>query len=365
MSTGLDAIISTIDHRPDMSSADLVDVVRRAVARHLPLAADAERAHTSTAILDRLDGRGPIDRLLTDPTVDEVLVHAGTQLWVERAGCLTPMGTITEGDVSRFLERSLAPAGRRLDRTSPTVDARLADGTRLCAAVAPIAVAGTEVALRRHRTQSLNVKDFCPPSIAALVSEILSRRLNILITGATSSGKTSFLTCLVAGCLSTGERLVLLEDTAEIVADGHLVRLETRPPNAEGTAPIHLDDLLITALRMRPDRLVVGEIRGNEVVTLIQAMNTGHDGSMATCHANGPADAIDRLAQLVLRASPGWPMSAILDQLRRSIDIVIHLGRGAGGQRRVLAIAEPDDGGTRPLADHRCVLASPNRTRQL
>lgn len=363
MNDPVDEIAAHVGHHPGMSSAEVRSRVAHAVSQRLPLASADRRNAIGAAVLDRLNGTGPIERLLDDATVDEVIIHAGLELWVERSGALERLGRVAPGDVERFLERSLAPIGRRLDRSSPTVDARLSDGSRLCAVIHPIAVAGTEISLRRHREGRLTIDDFAPPAIATVIRAALEQRCNIVVTGATSSGKTSLLTCLVADRLAAGERIVLLEDTAEIVAPGHLVRLETRPPNADGTTAIGLDDLLVTALRMRPDRLVVGEIRGSEVVTLVEAMNTGHDGSMATCHANGPVDAMHRLAQLVLRAAPGWPMAAIHDQLHRSIDLVIHLGRGAGGRRHVTSIAEPDGDGMRPITDDTRRIAKPRRSR--
>lgn len=363
MTSTLDAIVAAIDHQPGMSTAELHARAERSVARHLPLASTDERRSAVDAALDRLNGRGPIDRLLADPDVDEVIIHAGGELWVDRAGCLSPAGSIATSDTIRFLERALAPLGRRLDRTTPIVDARLDDGTRLCAAIAPVAVAGTEVSLRRHRVGTLQLHDFAPAPVCDVIATLLERRSNIVVTGATSSGKTSLLACLITDRLRAGERIVLLEDTAEISAYGHLVRLEARPRSTEGTAAIPLDELLVTALRLRPDRLVVGEIRGDEVITLVQAMNTGHDGSMATCHANGPTDAIHRLSQLVLRAAPGWPMPAIVDQLHRSIDAIVHLGRGTNGRRQILSISEPDGIDVRPLTDHERVIAAPQRSR--
>ncbi|MDA2944211.1 MAG: ATPase, T2SS/T4P/T4SS family [Actinomycetota bacterium] len=359
----VDSIVADIDLRPGSTASQMRRCAENAVSRRLPLATDNERAAMVNAVTDRLLGVGPIQRLLRDDGIDEVIVHAGSGLWIDRAGQLEHLGTIAEGEVTRFLERALAPIGRRLDRSTPMVDARLPDGTRLCAVVEPVAVAGTELTLRRHRPNTFTLEDFCGSDVAGVIIDLLDRRANIVVTGATSSGKTSMLAAMMARCLDGGDRVVLLEDTAEISANGHLVRFEARPANAEGTRPVPLDDLLVTALRMRPDRLVVGEIRGDEIATLVQALNTGHDGSMATCHANGPVDALNRLAQLVLRTTAGWPMPAIVEQLHRSIDAVIHLGRGSDGHRNVVSIAEPTGDGVRYLTDHGEVLGRPSRSR--
>lgn len=357
------------------------------IGRRLPLADDATRQRVLDGVLARVFGLGRLGELLSDPTVDEVVVHRGRDLWIERAGRLTPVGTIGEREMAVALERILAPTGRRLDRTTPTVDARLPDGTRLCAVIPPVAVDGTEVALRRHRRHRFGLDDLASPPVAALLRELIARRSNLCISGPTSSGKTTLLAALISETTRGSghpQRVVLLEDTAEIdpppTTDGrgHVVRLESRPANADGTVAVSLLDLLAAALRLRPDRLVVGEIRGDEVMALVQAMNTGHDGSMATCHANGPEDALHRLEGLMLQAAPTWPLAAIRSQLLRSIDHIVHLGRGADGARRVTAIAEttspnrlePSGAGSEGgplvtlLADDSRVLTPPTRGRR-
>jgi pilus assembly protein CpaF len=355
------------------------------IGRHLPLADDTSRQRVLDGVLARVFGLGRLGELLDDPTVDEVVIHRGRDLWIERAGRLSPAGTIGEREMTVALERILAPTGRRLDRTTPTVDARLPDGTRLCAVIPPVAVDGTEVALRRHRRHRFGLDDLASPPVAALLRDLIARRSNLCISGPTSSGKTTLLAALIGEATrhpGSPQRVVLLEDTAEIdptdTAPGHVVRLESRPANADGTRAVSLLDLVAAALRLRPDRLVVGEIRGDEVTALVQAMNTGHDGSMATCHANGPEDALHRLEGLMLQAAPTWPLAAIRAHLLRSIDHIVHLGRDAAGARRVTAIAEtvpPDavgsvaDGSDRSplvtlLADDSRVLTPPTRGRR-
>ncbi|MEY2975675.1 MAG: putative type secretion system protein [Actinomycetota bacterium] len=355
------------------------EVMASLIGRRLPLADDVTRRRVLDGVLARVFGLGRLGELLADPTVDEVVVHRGRELWVERSGVLAPAGTIGDREMTVALERILAPTGRRLDRTTPAVDARLADGTRLCAVIPPVAVDGTELALRRHRAHRFDLDHLASPPVADLLRDLVANRSNLCITGPTSSGKTTLLAALVAEALRAPghpQRVVLIEDTAEIDPSppdgrgGHVVRLESRPATADGTVAVSLLDLVATALRLRPDRLVVGEIRGDEVVALVQAMNTGHDGSMATCHANGPEDALHRLEGLVLRAAPTWPLTAIRTQLLRSVDHIVHLGRDASGERRVTAVAEcvtPADLGTGPLvrviAEGGRVLARPGRSR--
>ena len=209
-----------------------------------------------------------------------------------------------------MIERILAPLGRRLDRTTPIVDARLDDGTRVCAVVPPISVGGTILSLRRFRTEPLPLTAFGDGAVTEALGELVERRCNTVISGATSTGKTSLLSSLL-GLTAPGERIVLLEDTAELAPlVEHLVRLEARPATNDGVAAISVEQLLHTALRLRPDRLVVGEVRGREVLGLVQALNTGHDGSWSTCHANSAHDALHRLETLVVQAAPAWPLRA-------------------------------------------------------
>ncbi len=286
---------------------------------------------------------GGLERWLTDPAVDEVIVNGGGQVWVERCGTLQRVATMSTAAVTSAIEHILRPIGRRLDRSNPTVDARLPDGSRVCAVLEPIAVDGACLTIRRFALRSLPLSAFANDKVAELLHRVVASRCNVLVSGATSSGKTTLLNTL-AGLVPATERIITLEDIAELRLDHlHVVRLEARPANAEGSGEVTLAQLLRTALRMRPDRLVIGEIRGAEAVQLVQAMNTGHDGSMATVHANSALDAVARLCSLVLQEVPGWPLDAIHDQVRRSIDVVVHVGRGADNQRRVIEVCECDD----------------------
>lgn len=344
----VDALCLAAEH--ESGAAD--DAVRRHIRRIAPLATpDAADALVRAAVA-RLDGLGALDALVADDDVDEVLVNPGGDVWVERHGRTAAVGHLAPGDLAVVIERILSPLGRRLDRTSPIVDARLADGSRVCAVLPPVAVGGACLALRRFRRTPLPVDAFAPPAVAAVLTEVISRRLNVVVSGATSSGKTSLLAALM-GLTSPGERLVVLEDTAELVADvEHIVRLEVRPPTSDGVEAITLEHLLRTALRLRPDRLVVGEVRGAEVLGLVQALNTGHDGSLSTCHANSAVDALHRLETLVVQAAPQWPMIAVRRHLARCVDAVVHLERSTDAARRVVEIVEVQP----TLADNEFVL---------
>lgn len=311
---------------------------------------------------------GGLERWLSDPAIDEVIVNGGGDVWIERAGILARVATMSTPAVTTAIEHILRPIGRRLDRSNPTVDARLPDGSRVCAVIEPVAVDGPCLTIRRFALRPLPLSAFATPDVAGLLQTIVAARCNLLVSGATSTGKTTLLNALAA-LVPTTERIITLEDIAELrLPHPHVVRLETRPPTAEGNGEITLPQLLRTALRLRPDRLVLGEVRGAEAVQLVQAMNTGHDGSMATVHANSAIDAVARVCSLVLQEVPGWPLDAIHDQVRRSIDVVIHVGRTIDNQRRVVEVCETDlaTGGVhlRRLTDRATVIASLQRRRQ-
>ena len=321
--------------QPGDTAALVADEVRRRAPLHTP---DARLELTRQAIA-HLSGLGELDALLRDPSVDEVMVNGGGDIWVDRQGTLEAVGALRHATVEHLIERVIAPLGRRLDRTSPIVDARISDGSRVCAALAPVAVDGTVLAIRRFRREPLRVDAFCAGDTLDLLSEIVDARCNLVVSGATSSGKTSLVGALL-GTVAPTERLVVVEDTTELpLRHAHVVRLEARPATVDGPPPIDLAQLVRTALRLRPDRLVVGEVRGDEVLALVQAMNTGHDGSISTCHANSPLDALLRLESLVMQAAPTWPLAAIRHHLARSIDVIVHVDR-RGTKREVAAISE-------------------------
>jgi pilus assembly protein CpaF len=310
------------------------------VRRLAPLCSPDDRLRLAARAIAHLRGLGELDTYVSDDAVDEVLVNAGREIWIDRDGELQYVGSLGVESVDLVIERVLAPLGRRVDRSSPIVDARLADGARVCAVLPPIAVDGPVLSIRRLRQRVLPLACFAPELGVELLRELLRDRCNLVVSGATSSGKTSLVAALLSEA-DASHRMLVVEDTAELpLRHPHAVRLEARPPSVDGPGQVDLAQLVRTALRLRPDRIVVGEVRGDEVLALVQAMNTGHDGSMSTCHANGPTDALLRLESLVLQAAPTWPLAAIRHQLARSIDIVVHVDRHADGRRRVTEIAE-------------------------
>jgi len=289
-----------------------------------------------------VDAGGGLEELFADPEVSEILLNGGGRPFVERAGRLEPVPVeLDESEVRRMVERIIAPLGLRLDRSSPMVDARLPDGSRLHAVLAPVAVDGTCVAIRRFGRGGRQLADFDLPSpSAALLRWAVRAGWNLLLSGGTGAGKTTLLNAL-AGGIPPGERVVTIEETAELALDrAHVVRLEARPANAEGAGAVPVRALVRAALRLRPDRLIIGEVRGEEAFDLLQALNTGHCGSLCTIHANGPADALARLESLVLLAGTGLPVDAIRAQIRAAVDAVVHVARRAGGRRAVEAVVE-------------------------
>ena len=283
---------------------------------------------------------GGLERWLRDPTVTEIMVNSGHDIWVERQGTLQQVGQMRPATVLAAIEHMLAPVGRRLDRSHPTVDARLPDGARLCAAIPPVAVDGPCLTIRRFPPRRLTLDAFASSTVAGLLQELVHRRCNVVISGATSSGKTSLLDAM-AQWVPHHERLVTLEDVAELrLEHPHVVRLETRDATPDGVGEVTLGHLLRAALRMRPDRLLVGEVRGAEAMQLLQALNTGHDGSLCTVHANSAVDALDRLAGLVLQAGEGWPLAAVNRLVVRAVDVVVHVERRSAGRRAVAEVVE-------------------------
>src|SRR6478609_1760942 len=300
------------------------------------------------ALLEQLThevtGLGPLEPLLADPSVTEVMINGPGRAYVERAGRLHPVPfDLDAAAIVHLVERVVAPLGLRIDRSSPMVDARLADGSRLHAVIPPLAVDGPCVTIRRFGARAVSLVEFGVEGTAAtFLRWTVAAGWNLLVAGATSAGKTTLLNAL-SRSIPHAERVITIEETAELrLAQPHVVRLEARPANAEGVGAVSVRALVRAALRMRPDRLVVGEVRAGEALDMLQALNTGHDGSMCTIHANGPTDALARLETLVLLADSGLPLEAVRAQVAASVDAVLFVARGRGGERRVDAIAEVD-----------------------
>ncbi len=335
----------------------------------LPLAGPAERQQVTDHLLAELVGLGPIEPLLRDPTVEDVMINGGNELWVARRGRSEKVGRLQPHVVGAIIERILAPLGLRLDRTSPVVDARLADGSRFAAVLSPLAVDGTCLAIRRFHRVDFPLDLLAGGAVAGLITELVARRCNIVVSGATSTGKTTLLNT-ISRLIPADDRVVTIEDTAELrVAVPNVVRLEARPATADGLGAVSMGNLLRAALRLRPDRLIVGEVRGDEALDMIEALSTGHDGSMSTCHANGPEDALRRLDFMVLAAAGDVPLHAIRERVDHAIDVVIHLERQADGERRVCSVVEtsaagPGSARTRTLAAGGRLVEPPSRGRR-
>lgn len=319
--------------------AALTRHVKKVVATEAPLAG----SEVVERVVDSLIGLGPVEDLLRQPDITDVLVNAPSEVWVERGGRLERTGVTFDGDgaVIAAVERVIAPLGLRIDRASPMVDARLADGSRLHAIIPPAAVDHPIVAVRRFIPQAEDLGTLVElgsvtPDQADELSSVVKERKNLVVSGGTGAGKTTLLNVLSA-LVDEGERVVVVEDASELRLRGHVVRLEGRPPNSEGAGAITLRQLIRSALRLRPDRIVVGEVRGPEALDLVNALNTGHSGSMSTLHANSPAEALWRLESLALSGGGNLSPEAIRSQIRSAIDVVIQVERD-GGRRRVASI---------------------------
>jgi pilus assembly protein CpaF len=280
-----------------------------------------------------------LDRWLDDSEVTDVGVNGAGGVWIERSGEVSLTGErIRRDEVELVLERIVTPLGLRVDRSQPIVDARLADGCRVHAVVPPASVDGPCLAIRRFAARPVPLDSFCAPAVAATLSSAVADGRSILVSGGTGSGKTTLLNCL-ASYLPASCRVVTVEDAAELrLTHPHVVRLEARLANSEGVGAVTVRDLVRSALRLRPDRIIVGEVRGGEAFDLLQAMNTGHEGCLSTIHANNPMDALRRLEALALLAESGMPLAAVRAQLDSALDLVVHLDR-ASGERRVAAVA--------------------------
>jgi pilus assembly protein CpaF len=306
-----------------------------------------ERERLVQEVLDEVFGLGPLEPLLADPTISDILVNTHKHVYVERKGILEETGVQFRDDahLMMIIDRIVSAVGRRVDESSPMVDARLADGSRVNAIIPPLAIDGPCLSIRRFGHKRLSANELTDnhtmtPPMLELMRGCVRARLNILISGGTGAGKTTFLNVL-SSFLSNRERVVTIEDAAELLLNQeHVVRLETRTANIEGKGAVHQRQLVINALRMRPDRIIVGEVRGEEALDMLQAMNTGHDGSLTTIHANSPRDALSRLETMVAMSNLNLPENAIRRQIASAIDVVVQVTRLSDGTRKITSVAE-------------------------
>ncbi|HLA87931.1 MAG TPA: CpaF family protein [Anaerolineales bacterium] len=298
-------------------------------------------------VIDDLLGLGPIQVLLDDPEVTEIMVNGPKKIFIEKKGQLTKSNAVFDDDdhVLRIIDRIILPLGRRVDGDSPTVDARLPDGSRVNAVVRPVSIDGPSITIRKFRKDKLQVSDLVAfgsltPQIADFLAACVKARLNIVISGGTGSGKTTLLN-VISGYIPENERIITIEDAAELqLQQDHVMRMETKSANADGLHAVSIRELVRNSLRMRPDRIIVGEVRGAEALVMLQAMNTGHDGSLTTVHANTPRDAISRIETLVLMAGMDLPLKVVRQQISSAVDLIIQQTRLKDGQRKVTAVTE-------------------------
>src|SRR6187455_3439202 len=333
------------------STGDLTERVLRAVTEQLaldrtPLTRD-ERRQLVREITDDILGYGPLEPFLRDDSVTEIMVNGGERIYIERAGKieLSDSTFVDDAHLLRIIDKIVSQVGRRVDESSPMVDARLPDGSRVNAIISPLALRGPSLTIRKFAQDALTLESLVElgtmtPQTADFLAQCVRGKLNLLISGGTGTGKTTLLNA-VSQFVPAGERIVTVEDAAELrLQQRHVVPLESRPPNIEGEGEVRIRDLVRNALRMRPDRIIVGEVRGAETLDMLQAMNTGHDGSLTTVHANSARDALHRLEMLVLMAGVELPVKAIREQIAGGFDLLVHIARLVDGSRKVTQITE-------------------------
>jgi len=341
----LDPSISTAD--PAEIRQSIRELLDQILQQEGIVLSRVERQRLFDQIAAEILGFGPLQPLLEDDSITEIMVNGPKQIYVERAGKLykTPITFEDDEHVMRIIERIVAPLGRRVDEASPYVDARLPDGSRVNIVIPPIALNGPVITIRKFYKTPLTIEDLIrfgsiTPEVVQFLEACVKARLNIIVAGGTGSGKTTLLNIL-SSFIPNDERIVTIENAAELqLRQEHVVRLESRPPNIEGEGEVSIRDLVINSLRMRPDRIIVGEVRGGEALDMLQAMNTGHEGSMTTLHSNSPRDTLARLETMVLMAGMELPTRAIREQIASAVDLIVYQSRMRDGSRKVVAISE-------------------------
>ena len=341
-------LLKALEAKPQLEAETAQKTVEACLAEETNLPSSRQaRSEILSRVLDEVLGLGPLEPLIKDPAVSEIMVNGPGCIYVEKKGKLHPVDIQfpSEKQLRTVIDRIVSPIGRRVDESMPLCDARLADGSRVNIVLPPLALDGSTITIRKFSARALGFEDLIgfgsmSPAMAEFLRQAVLARRNIVVSGGTGSGKTTLLNAL-SSAIPEDERIVTIEDAAELrLQKPHVVRLESRPPNAEGQGAISIRRLVINALRMRPDRIVVGECRGGEALDMLQAMNTGHDGSMTTVHANSPRDALGRLETLVLMAGMDLPVRVVREQIRSAVHLIVQQSRLADGSRKVTSITE-------------------------